>query len=452
MRITKISVRGLFGIFNHDIPLNVGEDRITIIHGPNGFGKTVILKMLNGLFNSRYSELKNIPYKSFQVEFNDGSNLEIIKRIEKSKKIDNITLKFKEYSSDSILQFVFDKSQIIADEDWIDEIDELENRIPEIVRIGSETWRSLKTGERLSFPEVIDRFGDLAFSTSKFIQQPEWLKDLQNQIQVRLIQSQRLLNLVPNYDSRRKFVRKSSNFETVSAYSKELAERMENKFTEYGKISQSLDRTFPVRVVQQNKSIHLTDDQLYQKLDNLETKRSRLIDLGLLNQDEGSEFQQPPSIDETTKNILSVYVEDMEKKLGVFDDIENKINLLSKIINKKFSYSYKKIGFSKDQGFVFTSCYTPSLSETKTLSPTELSSGEQHELVLLYELLFKVEPDSLVLIDEPELSLHVGWQVEFLKDLQEITKLAKLDILMATHSPDLIQDRWDLTVELKGPR
>ncbi|MDF5732730.1 MAG: AAA family ATPase [Rhizonema sp. PD38] len=80
-----------------------------------------------------------------------------------------------------------------------------------------------------------------------------------------------------------------------------------------------------------------------------------------------------------------------------------------------------------------------------------MSSGEQHELVLLYELLFKVQPDSLVLIDEPELSLHVGWQIQFLKDLQEITGLAYLDILMATHSPDIIQDRWDLTVELKGP-
>ncbi len=73
-------------------------------------------------------------------------------------------------------------------------------------------------------------------------------------------------------------------------------------------------------------------------------------------------------------------------------------------------------------------------------------------LITLYELLFKVEPNSLVLIDEPELSLHVGWQSQFLKDLQEITELADLDILMATHSPDIIQDRWDdLTVELEAP-
>lgn len=445
MRINKISVRGLFGIFNHDIPLNVGKDRITIIHSPNGFGKTVILKMLNGIFNSQYFELINIPFENFQIEFDDGSNLDV------TKKIDNINFCFHKVPSNPSLLYVLKKLKINAEEDWIDQLEEY--LIPDIVRISSENWQDLTTGEKLSLQTVIDRFGDLVFSSSKFIQQqPEWLKNLQNQIQVRLIQSQRLLNLAPNYDQR-KFLRRSSNLSTVSAYSEELAERMENKFTEYGNISQSLDRTFPVRVVQQQQSIHLTDDELYQKLDDLETKRSRLIDLGLLNQEEDSEFQiKPPSLDETTKNILSVYVEDMEKKLGVFDDIADKIDLFGKIINKKFSYSYKKIDFSKDKGFIFTSFYTPSLSETKTLSPTELSSGEQHELVLLYELLFNVEPDSLVLIDEPELSLHVGWQVEFLKDLQDIIKIAKFDILMATHSPDLIQDRWDLTVELKGPR
>ena len=68
---------------------------------------------------------------------------------------------------------------------------------------------------------------------------------------------------------------------------------------------------------------------------------------------------------------------------------------------------------------------------------------------MTYELLFKVEPNSLILIDEPEISLHVEWKMQFLKDLQEITKLAHLNVLISTHSPTLIHDRWDLTVALK---
>jgi predicted ATP-binding protein involved in virulence len=69
-------------------------------------------------------------------------------------------------------------------------------------------------------------------------------------------------------------------------------------------------------------------------------------------------------------------------------------------------------------------------------------------LVLLYELLFLVSPDSLVMIDEPEISLHVAWQQEFLNDLSTIIDQTLFDALIATHSPQIIHDRWDLTVEL----
>lgn len=49
-RIKQISVKNLFGMFDHTIPLNVDE-RITIIHGPNGFGKTALLRLLDTLFS-----------------------------------------------------------------------------------------------------------------------------------------------------------------------------------------------------------------------------------------------------------------------------------------------------------------------------------------------------------------------------------------------------------------
>uniref|UniRef100_UPI00286A57AF AAA family ATPase n=1 Tax=Chamaesiphon sp. OTE_75_metabat_556 TaxID=2964692 RepID=UPI00286A57AF len=284
------------------------------------------------------------------------------------------------------------------------------------------------------------------FSRLKSQNEPEWLKNIRLNIHVRLVESQRLLNLSSVYNSK---LETASMIPTVSAYSEELAQIMRDKFGEYGIISQSLDRTFPTRLVQRQSSPNSTDRQLRERLEQLEITRSRLISIGLLDRTENSDFPvQPPAMDESTKNILSVYVEDVEKKLSVFNDIANKIDLLKEIINSKFTY--KEISFNKRKGFVFRTLSDFSISDSDTLLPTDLSSGEQHELVLLYQLLFKVEPKSLVLIDEPELSLHVGWQVQFLKDLQEIVKLADLDILMATHSPDIIQDRWDLTVELQG--
>ena len=86
----------------------------------------------------------------------------------------------------------------------------------------------------------------------------------------------------------------------------------------------------------------------------------------------------------------------------------------------------------------------------ETIALDQLSSGEQHELVLLYDLAFRVRPSTLVLIDEPELSLHPVWQQQFLGDIMKIAKNGAFDVLIATHSPYIIGDRNDLCVELKA--
>ncbi|MDB9312412.1 AAA family ATPase [Spirulina sp. CS-785/01] len=449
MQITEISVEGLFGIFDHIIPLNIKE-RITIIHSPNGFGKTIMLKMLNGLFNSKYSIFYKIPFNNFKITLDNNSLINIIKKTETNESNAKISIEL--YKSDSKIHYWHLKSRKDTNIKRLP-ISILDDIVPEIERVDARQWRHISTGEILSLEAVMDRFED--FLPSDFLkspEEPEWLENIKSDTYVRIIESQRLLNLFSSRSSRiypsRLRTLPLTTLPTVSAYSEELAQLMQDKFTEYGTISQSLDRSFPLRAIEQNPP-DVNSEQLYYQLNELDKTRSRLIDVGLLNQEETSEFQSPKNMDDSAKTILSVYIEDVEKKLSIFKDIAQKIELLRDIINRKFSY--KKINFDKEKGFIFTRNENEQNSPNgKSLSPTDLSSGEQHELVLLYELLFKVKPNSLVLIDEPELSLHVGWQVQFLKDLQEITKLADIDILIATHSPDIIQDRWDLTVELKG--
>lgn len=436
MQIKQISVTGLFGIFDHVIPLNM-NDRITIVHGPNGFGKTAMLRLLDGFFNSDYSVFQTIPFINFNILFDNDVCVKISRSstIVPSTKIETIFFNLYDKNSDC-----------------------KEHTIKLQRNVHGRNSRSTLSDNNVSKIRLGNRvIPQRNYQTSLFdekAEEPEWLIKLKNSIHARLIESQRLLNDTPTHVYKRQSgigFQSSSMLPTVSTYSNEIAQLMRSKFSEYGVVSQSLDRTFPSRLVERQSSPNLTDDQLRARLEQLEETRARLIEVGLLDKTENADFPvQPPAMDESTKNILSVYVDDVEKKLSVFNEVANKIELLKNIINSKFAYSYKDMNFDKNKGFVFKTLYQSSISDSNTLSPTDLSSGEQHELVLLYELLFKVKPKSLVLIDEPELSLHVGWQVQFLNDLQDIVKLADLDILMATHSPDIIQDRWDLTVELKG--
>jgi predicted ATP-binding protein involved in virulence len=119
-----------------------------------------------------------------------------------------------------------------------------------------------------------------------------------------------------------------------------------------------------------------------------------------------------------------------------------KVDTFKRIVNSRFLY--KKVTVSSNGLGVVT-------SDGAQLELEMLSSGEQHELVILYDLLFRVPDNSLILIDEPELSLHVVWQEQFLDDLEEMAEISKFWAILATHSPQIIGDRWHLTVELKGP-
>lgn len=447
MRITKVVVKDLFGIFNHEIPLNI-DNHITLIHGPNGVGKTVILSMLDAFFKSRYHKLSSIPFSEFLIYFEDKSCLRLNKLLESgcddendNNEIIKLIIALYENGSEKDSYIV----PFITRQNIDFPLGIIENEISGLERVGRDTWFYLPTREKLSLDDVLYRFQDrLPFGKSNQIKknEPIWLSEIIDSIHIGFIETERLLNY--SYSHRlKKHDGRASLVPAVINYSEELVSAIQTILADYGSLSQSLDRSFPTRLVKNDISPDLTIDELKIKWNELEEKRSKLMAAGLLDQEEDIDFPELQSMDKSNINVLSVYVGDVQEKLQVFDELTDKIDLLVNIIKNKFQY--KEMSISKKEGFVFKT------SDGNILSPTNLSSGEQHELVLLYELLFKVSPNSLLLIDEPELSLDVTWQQQFLKDLQKITKLSAFDALIATHSPQIIHDRWDLTVELKGP-
>ena len=139
---------------------------------------------------------------------------------------------------------------------------------------------------------------------------------------------------------------------------------------------------------------------------------------------------------------MTLYVEDTAKKHEAARHLAMKIRPLLDGLNGKFRH--KAISVDRDAGLVAKD------RRGWSLPLASLSSGEQHELVLQYELLFEIEPNALVLLDEPEISLHVEWQRTFLADLMHIAKLSGFDALVATHSPYIVGDEDRLMVGLSG--
>lgn len=452
MRIRQLLIKDLFNLFHHTVPFNLDE-HITIIHGANGFGKTTLLRLVNGLFNSLYSELETIPFSSLEIEFDNGNHLSIQKSINKRRHKEGSTGKKSGISFDYKTQsgkresYHIDLESLLARKIPLRHLEEeFRSFIPGLVRWNKNTWRFMPSGENLTSLDVLVRFQDQLPSGLREIYgeleaQPEWLTKVKQAINVHFIQTQRLVSIIDR-PIRPGFRDPPTVTQAVEIYSNEIIELIKNTLAQYAELSQSLDRTFPERLVRQTQEEKLTSDQLRERLAALERKQQGLQTTGLLEEERSVRFEMPDPIDTTTEKVLSVYVQDVENKLRVFDAFAAKVDLLRQIIDSRFFY--KKLALQREKGFFFIS------EDGQILSPTQLSSGEQNELVLLYELLFKVKSGSLILIDEPEISFHVAWQQQFLKDLQQIIRLSQFDVLIATHSPQIINDRWDLTVQLQG--
>lgn len=76
----------------------------------------------------------------------------------------------------------------------------------------------------------------------------------------------------------------------------------------------------------------------------------------------------------------------------------------------------------------------------EVLTPYQLSSGEKQILVIMLTVLVENGEPYALLMDEPEVSLHIEWQQQLIGLIRELNP--KAQIILSTHSPALIMDGW----------
>jgi len=447
IKIRKISVKKLFGMFDHDIPINK-DVGITIVIGENGLGKTILLEMIESFFQGKYVYFNSVLFKEFIVEFEDRIKWVIEKK--KNTKDGTTSLEVSQVSKNKRKTKPLKLINLDDDNNKTSLSDIVRNN-PYLQRINSQIWEDRRTGEILHTDELIHRYRHSYRRRSRHIQSnlldgakiPAWFNERHSNIKVKLIETQRLINLKNN--------KEKTHYKTVEKYSEEITINIKKYLTESTELSSKLDRTYPNRLVERlsHSTTHVTDEYLNTNLKKLEEKRALLDAVGLIEIEKDSNILEIDKPAEDLKDVLMLYLEDSFQKIEIFDEITRKIELLLKVINKRFKH--KTFNVDKEHGFVFNSTILKDKEGNYISIPvSKLSSGEQNELVLFYELLFNTTSNSLILIDEPEVSLHISWQNSFIEDLKEIATLNKFEVVIATHSPDIISNNWDLKIELKG--
>ena len=444
MKLVRVEFKKLFGYFDYSIDLH---DTVTILHGLNGCGKTTMLQTINAVFNKKMHTIKSTDLQAVSFFFSTG----VILKIERKKiyldsekeKATGIT-----YLAYSIIEN--EKESVFDSFENTDEYQDIIKRFlkgyrpfPFLERINESTWYDRKHGTKLNMEEVISEYGATIFRrySREYLEDdiPQPVQDILSSMDVRLIAADRL-TVAERVE--RQYGEDNIKIERrVNLIAKDLSQKIRDTIQQYDKLSQAKDRTFPLRAIKQNSP--LTVDEIKSKMVELESKRREFIDTGILEeeQDDIGIHDLVDAITESNRQNLSLYAIDTEEKLNALSSLSSSINLFRNIIDKNFNN--KRIVFNKDYGFRFVTTYSNS-----TILPQSLSSGEQHELVMFYDLIFNASENTLILIDEPELSLHIKWQLDYVDELLQIISATKFSAVLATHSPQIIHDKWDLTVSL----
>lgn len=115
--------------------------------------------------------------------------------------------------------------------------------------------------------------------------------------------------------------------------------------------------------------------------------------------------------------------------------IRGNIAELFDVINRMFADTHKTISISttNTSTLVFQ-------QEGEILHLEQLSSGEKQMLLILMKVFLLEKKPSVLLMDEPEISLHISWQQSLIEVIRTLNPNCQL--ILATHSPSIFAKGW----------
>jgi ABC-type cobalamin/Fe3+-siderophores transport system ATPase subunit len=202
------------------------------------------------------------------------------------------------------------------------------------------------------------------------------------------------------------------------------AEELNNKaITQYPEIVTGLDIIL-YELINEFKNYQL-------KLRNLEKEENRLLDFKIL---EISSKGDKDTVNIEIQDDLIELTALISNKYKKIKQIYQQQSEFIKIVNKLFSDTEKQLDFDENNSIIFR-------KKNKIIKPSQLSSGEKQLLIILLTVIQQEKKPTIILMDEPELSLHLSWQIELIDSIKKLNPNSQL--IIATHSPSVFMNGWN---------
>lgn len=141
--------------------------------------------------------------------------------------------------------------------------------------------------------------------------------------------------------------------------------------------------------------------------------------------------------------FLDLEIDNEIKRLNKNSKIKNSLQKkLVDSLNNLFEETNKKTSFIDDELKI-------TLTSGRKIDYRSLSSGERQVIFIFLKIINGSVDKSLILMDEPEISLHLSWQEKLLTEITKVNSLSQ--IIIVTHSPAMVMNGWlDSFVDIKN--
>lgn len=195
-------------------------------------------------------------------------------------------------------------------------------------------------------------------------------------------------------------------------------------------------------------------NEILEVLNNIDSKDSSLSFMSasffekietLYNKEIVNKSNDPDNLQFTFEYILNItqverifsLVKIIDKHKSELDFKRRKLDLFERVVNSFFEQTDKILIINSIGGI-----HVKIKDSSHKIEIDELSSGEKQLVIIIANMVFSTRYNmSNIIIDEPEISLHIKWQDMFISALREIN--TDIQMILATHSPDIIGDYDD---------
>ncbi|HHZ5013350.1 TPA: AAA family ATPase [Salmonella enterica] len=145
----------------------------------------------------------------------------------------------------------------------------------------------------------------------------------------------------------------------------------------------------------------------------------------------GSDGEVTTILDMEIKNEIN----ELKKKVNNTEiECDELIHRLEKSINELFKESNKEVSFSSGDLTIKRT------DKEDSLSLSNLSSGERQVIYIMLKAANTSMDETVLLMDEPEISLHLTWQEKLISSILYVNN--KCQLVIATHSPAIVMKGW----------